>query len=115
MHSAMIKRPSRGRGSRPSSLHASRERRTLDELTGLRSRRCASIASAGQIVTPGTATPEAGPLKPSSARTGSTCAPVAMLDGTPVAATPVLGALPVSALQPLRQGTCHIRCALRAP
>jgi hypothetical protein len=34
-----------------------------------------------------------------------------MLDGTPVAATPVLGELLVSSLQPLRQGTCHIGCA----
>ena len=35
-----------------------------------------------------------------------------MLDGTPVAATPVLGELPVSSLQPLRQGDLshRLRC-----
>src|SRR3982751_2954112 len=38
-----------------------------------------------------------------------------MLDGTPVAATPVLEELQGSSLQPLRQETCHIGCAAASP
>src|SRR5450755_4530297 len=73
----------------PCFLHAARERGPLGELTGLqvaalRPARCGD----GQIATPVTAKPEAGPLNSGvqrTARSGSTAAPVAALGVTSAA------------------------------
>jgi hypothetical protein len=74
---------SRARGPQALFLHAARERGPLGELTGLQvAARCSARCGAGQIATPVTAKPDAGPLNAgmqTSAYSGSTVAPVARL------------------------------------